>query len=116
MAISRFLDLMRLALGPLGPHTIHPGTIQGKEGIKFCHLATLTTDNATLYHRVRWWLLHHFVYLPPLNSSGDNSSGGDNVSSSVSGIYDYVENEKWWHDFNNREKTVRGLEQPKSTR
>ena len=23
------------------PHTLHPGAIQGKEGIKFCHLATL---------------------------------------------------------------------------
>ena len=22
------------------PHTLHPGAIQGKEGIKFCHLAT----------------------------------------------------------------------------
>ena len=25
----------------LRPHAIHPGTIQGKEGIKFCDLATL---------------------------------------------------------------------------
>ena len=24
------------------PHTLHPGAIQGKEGIKFCYLATLT--------------------------------------------------------------------------
>ena len=23
------------------PHALHPGLIQGKEGIKFCHLATL---------------------------------------------------------------------------
>ena len=23
-------------------HALHPGAIQGKEGIKFCHLATLT--------------------------------------------------------------------------
>ena len=23
------------------PHALHPGAIQGKEGIKFCHLATL---------------------------------------------------------------------------
>ena len=23
------------------PHTLHPNAIQGKEGIKFCHLATL---------------------------------------------------------------------------
>ena len=23
------------------PHALHPGTIQGKEGIKFCHLATI---------------------------------------------------------------------------
>ena len=32
------------------PHTLHPGAIQGKEGIKFCHLATLSShaskDNA----------------------------------------------------------------------
>ena len=33
MAIARFLDRMCFAL--------HPGAIQGKEGIKFCHLATL---------------------------------------------------------------------------
>ena len=25
----------------LRPHALHPGAIQGKEGIKFCHLATL---------------------------------------------------------------------------
>ena len=25
----------------LRPHSLHPGAIQGKEGIKFCHLATL---------------------------------------------------------------------------
>ena len=24
----------------LRPHALHPGAIQGKEGIKFCHLAT----------------------------------------------------------------------------
>ena len=29
------------------PHTLHPGTIQGKEGIKFCHLTTLQGDH---YH------------------------------------------------------------------
>ena len=46
MAISRFLD--RNVFGPSGFWTIAPlhyallpGTIQGKEGIKFCHLATL---------------------------------------------------------------------------
>ena len=27
------------------PHALHPGAIQGKEGIKFCHLATLTCDS-----------------------------------------------------------------------
>ena len=25
----------------IAPHALHPGAIQGKEGIKFCHLATL---------------------------------------------------------------------------
>ena len=25
------------------PHALHPGAIQGKEGIKFCHLATLNS-------------------------------------------------------------------------
>ena len=25
----------------LRPHALHPGAIQGKEGIEFCHLATL---------------------------------------------------------------------------
>ena len=28
--------------------TLHPGTIQGKEGIKFCHLATLRSSPARL--------------------------------------------------------------------
>ena len=28
----------------IAPHALHPGAIQGKEGIKFCHLATLDTD------------------------------------------------------------------------
>ena len=28
------------------PHALHPGTIQGKEAIKFCHLATLETRPA----------------------------------------------------------------------
>ena len=59
MTIAAFLDCMCLAprasglwlryaalqnLNPfleLRPHTLHPGAIQGKEGIKFCHLATL---------------------------------------------------------------------------
>ena len=62
MAIARYLDRMCWALGSglldygsatlrckiwslpflgLRPHTLHPGAIQGKEGVKFCHLATL---------------------------------------------------------------------------
>ena len=60
MAIAGFLDRMCLALRASGlwlryatlqnlipsfpwiaPHALHPGAIQGKEGIKFCHLATL---------------------------------------------------------------------------
>ena len=60
MAIARFFDRMCLALQASGlwlryatqrnlipsfpwiaPHALHPGAIQGKEGIKFCHLATL---------------------------------------------------------------------------
>ena len=59
MAIAKFLDRMCLALRASGlglryatlqnvipffpwisPHTLHPGAIQGKQGIKFCHLAT----------------------------------------------------------------------------
>ena len=28
-------------MAKFGPHALHPGTIQGKEGIKYCHLATL---------------------------------------------------------------------------
>ena len=30
------------------PHALHPGAIQGKEGIKFCHLATLRKTHLTL--------------------------------------------------------------------
>ena len=51
MVIGRFLDPMCLALRASGlrlryatslrPHTLHPGAIQGKEGIEFFHLATL---------------------------------------------------------------------------
>ena len=62
MAIARFFERMCLALrasrtmAPLryaakfdpflsldfaSTHALHPGTIQGKEGTKFCHLATL---------------------------------------------------------------------------
>ena len=51
IAIDRFLDHMCLAL-PASElwiryatlqnlNALHPGAIQGKEGIKFCHLATL---------------------------------------------------------------------------
>ena len=29
----------------LRPHALHPGAIQGKEGIKICHLATLISIN-----------------------------------------------------------------------
>ena len=61
IAIARFLNCMCLALCASGlwlryatpqnlmpsfpwiapPHALHPGAIQGKEGIKFCHLAAL---------------------------------------------------------------------------
>ena len=60
MAIARFFGRRYLALGLEGlwlryatlqnlipsfpwiaPHALHPGAIQGKEGTKFCHLATL---------------------------------------------------------------------------
>ena len=61
MAIAGFLELYVLGssgfwtMAPLryaakfdpffsfwvAPHTLYPGAIQGKEGIKFCHLATL---------------------------------------------------------------------------
>ena len=60
MAIARYLECMSLALRASGlwlryaalqnvipsfpwiaSHALHPGAIQGKEGIQFCHLATL---------------------------------------------------------------------------
>ena len=63
MAMARFLDRMCLALRASGlwlryaalqnlipsspwiaPLALHPGAIQGKEGIKFCHLATLSRE------------------------------------------------------------------------
>ena len=39
----RYATLQNLIPSYLGlrPHALHPGAIQGKEGIKFCHLATL---------------------------------------------------------------------------
>ena len=36
----------------LRPHALHPGAIQGKEGIQFCHLATMPTP-AYLHPRRR---------------------------------------------------------------
>ena len=42
----------------LRPHTLHPGTIKGKEGIKFCYLATLF-DFRIKYRHISssWWFL-----------------------------------------------------------
>ena len=40
MAIAKFLDSKWIA-----PHALHPGAIQGKEGIKFCHLATMVGES-----------------------------------------------------------------------
>ena len=45
---------LRCKIGPLPflglrPHALHPGPIQGKEGIQFCHLATLPNTH-TLTH------------------------------------------------------------------
>ena len=31
-------------MAKLRPHALHPGAIQGKEGIQFCHLATLKVE------------------------------------------------------------------------
>ena len=31
------------------PHALHPGAIQGKEGIKFCHLATLIAKTNMMF-------------------------------------------------------------------
>ena len=66
MAAARILDCMCLALQAsrlwlryatlqnliasfpwIALHALHPGAIQGKEGIKFCHLATLMSKSAT---------------------------------------------------------------------
>ena len=33
----------------LRPHALHPGAIQGKEGIKFCHLATMFRAPMTIF-------------------------------------------------------------------
>ena len=30
----------------MAPHALHPGAIQGKEGIKFCHLAIMCEGDA----------------------------------------------------------------------
>ena len=37
----------------LRPHTLHPGAIQGKEGIKFCHLATLVQAMASCHSLIK---------------------------------------------------------------
>ena len=36
----------------IAPHALHPGAIQGKEGIKFCHLATLNRKILTWIQRI----------------------------------------------------------------
>ena len=36
----------------LHPRALHPGAIQGKEGIKFCHLATLDRNTEAAQHFV----------------------------------------------------------------
>ena len=41
MAVARFLDPKCLG------NALHPGIIQAKEGIKFCHLATLTSGGGS---------------------------------------------------------------------
>ena len=58
MAIAKFLDCRCLALPALRtwipwitPPALHPDAIQGKEGIKFCHLATLGSSPPTTFHR-----------------------------------------------------------------
>ena len=38
---AKFDPLLILDCPPPHTHTLHPGAIQGKEGIKFCYLATL---------------------------------------------------------------------------
>ena len=39
------------------PHALHPGAIQGKEGIKFCHLATMCLMRVSPWRWARgWWL------------------------------------------------------------
>ena len=45
----------RLPDGCLGlrPHALHPGAIQGKEGIKFCHLATLEFQLSSVMTKTR---------------------------------------------------------------
>ena len=66
MAIARFLDRMCLALRASGlwlryaalqnliglhPHALHPGAIQGEEGIKFCHLAIISLEFRFYYEK-----------------------------------------------------------------
>ena len=40
LMVARWKNLIPLDQGGLRPHALQPGAIQGKEGIKFCHLAT----------------------------------------------------------------------------
>ena len=44
MALLRYAAKFDSYLSLYCAPTLHPGTIQGKEGIKFCHLATLSAD------------------------------------------------------------------------
>ena len=70
------------------PYALHPGKIQIKEGIKFCHLATLFIITSFLFNLkpfLRRTLLDHFVVGdvdPAEVSEGDQfqTVGGRNVT------------------------------------
>ena len=60
------------------PHALHPGAIQGKEGIKFCHLATLarkSKNNSRAPSRKKTKLDQYVVFdLPVDPGSADQCS------------------------------------------
>ena len=55
----------------LRPHALHPGIIQGKEGIKICHLATLGREEAAFTQPLTGTYALYCTYKPGVDAEED---------------------------------------------
>ena len=65
MALLRYAAKFDPFLSWIAPPTLHPGAIQGKEGIKFCYLATLSWSGIPVSKEEDKWLAK-CIPLPPV--------------------------------------------------